>query len=258
MKQTFEEISISSGDRHVKIAPKRGGLITSFSINNTEILYLDRETFDDITKNVRGGIPLLFPNAGPLNCGLYNLPQHGFARRMPWHIIEQNLNSITLQLLSNEETSENYPFDFKLTLQVELDKNKLTHSLTVKNTGEIPMPTAYGIHPYFKIRQEEKQNLITNIENFNPKEINWMKEFDKPFINPGVVNVQMRGKEITVESDPNIFKFARIWHLAGRNFICIEPWTRDNFAIDNPNQSLWIKPGESLSLSVIIDAKIIK
>ena len=143
MKQTFEEISISSGDIRVKIAPKRGGLVTSFSINSTEILYLDRETFDDITKNVRGGIPLLFPNAGPLNCGLYNLPQHGFARRMPWHIIEQNLNSITQQLLPDEETSENYPFNFELKLKLEVGNNKLTHSLTIKNTGNISMPTAY-------------------------------------------------------------------------------------------------------------------
>ena len=85
-----------------------------------------------------------------------------------------------------------------------------------------------------------------------------MKEFDQPFTNPGVVIVQMRGKEISIESAPNIFKFARIWHLVGKNFICIEPWTRDNFALDNPSQSLWIKPDESVTLSVIIGAKIIK
>ena len=101
MKQNFEEISILSGATQAKIAPERGGLVTSLSINNTEILYLDRETFDDLTKNVRGGIPLLFPNAGPLKGGLYNLPQHGFARRMRWNTIVQNQNSITLQLLSN-------------------------------------------------------------------------------------------------------------------------------------------------------------
>ena len=232
--------------------------MTSLSINNAEILYLDRETFNDVTNNVRGGIPLLFPNAGPLNCGLYNLPQHGFARRMPWNTIGRNQNSITLQLLSDEETSENYPFNFELKLKLEVDNNKLTHSLTIKNTGNISMPTAYGIHPYFEIPQEEKQNLITNIGNFNPKEINWMKEFDQPFTNPGVVIVQMRGKEISIESASNIFNFARIWHLVGKNFICIEPWTRDNFALDNPSQSLWIKPDESVTLSVIIGAKIIK
>jgi len=258
MKRTFEEISLLSGSTRVKIAPKRGGLVTSLSINNTEILYLDRETFDGITKNVRGGIPLLFPNAGPLHDGIYNLPQHGFARRMPWDIIGQNHSSITLKLLPTEETRENYPFDFELKLKVEVCKNKLTHSMTIKNTGDKPMPTAYGTHPYFEILQEEKQRLITNIGNFNPNEVNWMEEFDKPFINPGLIRIQMLEKEITIESDPNIFKFARIWHQAGKDFICIEPWTRDNFALNNPKQSLWIKPSESITLPITICVKIVK
>jgi len=258
MEQTFEEISILSGATQAKIAPKRGGLVTSLSINNIEILYLDRETFNDITQNVRGGIPLLFPNAGLLKGGLYNLRQHGFARKMPWNVIRQNQNSITLQLLSNEETRVNYPFDFEMKLKVEIAENKLTHSLTVRNTGDEPMPTAYGMHPYFEIPQEAKRRLITNIRGFNPQEINWMEEFDNPFINPGLVVVQMSRKEITIESDPNIFKFVRIWHQAGKNFICIEPWTRDNFALCDPNQSLWIKPNESVTLSITIHAKITK
>ena len=258
MEQTFEEISILSEDTQAKIAPGRGGLVTSLSINGTEILYLDRETFNDITQNVRGGIPLLFPNAGPLKGGLYNLPQHGFARRMSWNVIRQNQNSITLQLLSNEETRVNYPFDFEMKLKVEIARNKLTHSITIKNTGDKPMPTAYGTHPYFEIPQEAKQRLITNIGSFNPKETNWMEEFDKPFINPGLITVQIPRKEITIKSDPNIFKIVRIWHQFGKNFICIEPLTRDTFALDHPNQSLWIKPNESVTLSVTIHAKITK
>ena len=103
MEKTFEEITIVSGTTQAKIAPERGGLLTSFSVDNTEIFYLDRETFNDVIKNVRGGIPLLFPNAGPLKGGLYNLPQHGFVRKMPWKVTAQNRNSITLQLLSNAE-----------------------------------------------------------------------------------------------------------------------------------------------------------
>jgi len=258
MEQTFEEISILSGATQAKIAPKRGGLVTSLSINNIEILYLDRETFNDITQNVRGGIPLLFPNAGLLKGGLYNLRQHGFARKMPWNVIRQNQNSITLQLLSNEETRVNYPFDFEMKLKVEIAENKLTHILTVRNTGDEPMPTAYGMHPYFEIPQEAKRRLITNIRGFNPQEINWMEEFDNPFINPGLVVVQMSRKEITIESDPNIFKFVRIWHQAGKNFICIEPWTRDNFALCDPNQSLWIQPNEIMAFPMIISGRIIK
>ena len=256
MENAFAEIAIVSGYTQARIAPARGGLLTSFSVDNTEIFYLDRETFNDVIKNVRGGIPLLFPNAGPLKGGLYNLPQHGFVRKMPWKVTAQNRNSITLQLLSNAETSINYPFDFALKLDVEVAGNKLSHSFTVKNTGNSPMPTAYGTHPYFKISQDNKPKLITNIGGFHPQEINWLEEFDQPFSNPGLINVQMPGKEIQIESDTAIFKFVRIWHQAGKKFICIEPWTRDVFALDNPDQSLWIRPAESMILCVTISAKI--
>jgi len=76
----LRRISILSGATQAKIAPgeEAGNLL---SINNTEILYLDRETFNDLTK-MYGRIPLLFPNAGPLKDGPYNLPQHGFTRIM--------------------------------------------------------------------------------------------------------------------------------------------------------------------------------
>jgi galactose mutarotase-like enzyme len=256
MGKTFEKITIVSATTQAKIAPERGGLLASFSVANKEILYLDRETFSDPTKNVRGGIPLLFPNAGPLKGGLYKLPQHGFVRKMPWKVTGQNRNSITLKLLSNIETRINYPFDFALKLDVEVAENRLTHSLTVENTGEKPMPTAYGTHPYFNISQDNKHKLITNIGGFHPQEINWLEEFDQPFSNPGLITVQMPGKEIQIESDPAIFKFVRIWHQAGKDFICIEPWTRDAFALDNHDQSLWIRPAETLTFSLTISAKI--
>ena len=258
MRHTFEEISVTSGTAQAKIAPERGALLTSFSVNNTEIFYLDRETFEDMAQNVHGGIPLLFPNAGLLRGGPYHLPQHGFARKMPWQVIQQNQNTITLQLFSNEETRRNYPFDFELKLKIEVVNNKLIHNLTVKNTGNSPMPTAYGTHPYFQIPQEEKQLLTTNIGGFSPKDINWMGDFNKPFPNPGLIRMHMPRKEITLESDPAVFKFARIWHQAGKDFICIEPWTRDDFALDHPEQSIWVPPDESITLSIFINAVINK
>jgi galactose mutarotase-like enzyme len=249
MEPILEEIIISSGEAKTKIAPARGGIVTSFTVQDKEILYLDRETFIDINKNVRGGIPLLFPNAGPLKSGIFNLPQHGFARRMPWNVVGQKTNSLTLRLLANAATREMYPFDFNLTLHVEVQRNRLTQIMTVKNMGTKPMPTAYGTHPYFAIPQADKSRLITNITGFYPDAINWWDDFDQSFINPGMLKVKMPGQTIVIESDPDIFRFARIWHQPGKNFICFEPWTRDNFALDDPEQSLWIKPDESVNLS---------
>ena len=258
MEQPPREIAVSSGSARIKIAPQRGGLVTSFLVDDTEILYLDRATFNDLTQNVRGGIPLLFPHAGPSNGRLYHLSQHGFVRRMPWDVIAQDGNSITLQLLSDEETRKDFPFDFELRLKAEVTGNRLTHTFTVINKGDNPLPTAYGTHPYFQIPQADKQNLTANIEGFNPKEIDWSGGFDKSFVNPGRIRIQMPGKKIILESDPDVFKVVRIWHLAGKDFICIEPWTRDSFAIDDPGQCLWVGPREPVDFSITISAEISK
>jgi galactose mutarotase-like enzyme len=243
MEKTFEEITIVSGTTQAKIAPERGGLLTSFYIDSTEIIYLDRETFIDATKNVRGGIPLLFPNAGPLKGGLYNLPQHGFVRKIPWTVIEQKRNSIALQLLSNQEIRINYPFDFELKLAIEVVGNKLIHSFIVKNTGNKPMPTAYGTHPYFNISQGDKHKLITNIEGFNPQEINWLEEFDHSFFNPGLINVQMPGKEIKIESDQDIFNLLEFGISPGKTL-----------SVSNPGLAmflLWITPIKVSGLDLV-------
>ena len=68
----------------------------------------------------------------------------------------------------------------------------------------------------------------------------------------------MPGKDLTIENDPAIFQFIRVWHLAGKDFICLEPWTRDNFALDDPAQSLWIEPRQSANFLVAIRAGITK
>jgi len=258
MEDPPREIAVSSGSAQMKIAPQRGGLVTSFSIDNIEILYLDRATFTYLTQNVRGGIPLLFPHAGPSNGKIYHLSQHGFARRMPWNVTGQDGNSITLQLLSNDETRKDFPFDFELKLTAAVSANTLTHTFTIINKGDKPMPTAYGTHPYFQIPQADKHNLTANIEGFNPKEIDWLGGFDKSFVNPGRIRIQMPGKQLTLESAPDVFKIVRIWHLAGKDFICIEPWTRDIFAIDDPGQCLWVEPHEPINLTMAISAEISK
>jgi galactose mutarotase-like enzyme len=48
-----EEVSIRNSDVEAKVAPARGALISALKIGNKQVLYLDRATFEDETKNVR-------------------------------------------------------------------------------------------------------------------------------------------------------------------------------------------------------------
>ena len=82
-------------------------------IRDTELLYqgmLD-DTLHDMTKSVRGGIPILFPNAGFLTDEQksetwWNLPQHGFARTNEWKVIESKTTNASVILAKEESAQE--------------------------------------------------------------------------------------------------------------------------------------------------------
>ncbi|HEY8537391.1 MAG TPA: hypothetical protein VIL28_00910 [Steroidobacteraceae bacterium] len=63
---TSKPLILTCGHIETTIAPHRGAIVTSLRIDGRELLYFDEATFNDPAKNVRGGIPLLFPTPGKL------------------------------------------------------------------------------------------------------------------------------------------------------------------------------------------------
>src|SRR5262249_11743764 len=60
----IETIRLTDGKGEAWIAPARGGMVTRLSIGGEDVLYLDEASLGDPSKNVRGGIPILFPIGG--------------------------------------------------------------------------------------------------------------------------------------------------------------------------------------------------
>ena len=76
-------ITLRADEALAEVVPERGAICSRLRIGGSEVLYLDPATLADPTKNVRGGIPVLFPIAGKPDPGSA-LKQHGFARNLPW------------------------------------------------------------------------------------------------------------------------------------------------------------------------------
>ena len=112
-----ESIALRSGDVEIEVVPARGALVTAVRIGGTELLYLDRATLEDPTKNVRGGIPLLFPFAGKLVHETFTLAntkmkQHGFARNRAWTVTERDAASVRMTLQADDDTRTQWPYAF--------------------------------------------------------------------------------------------------------------------------------------------------
>lgn len=78
--------------------------------------------------------------------------RHGFARSQTFVVKEKKADSVTLELVSNPETLEVYPFDFVLDVTLSLKGNVIERKVKVINKSAKPLPFALGLHQAFKTK----------------------------------------------------------------------------------------------------------
>ncbi|MBD2099384.1 aldose epimerase [Leptolyngbya sp. FACHB-261] len=261
-----------AGKSRLELVPERGGIVTSWQVDGTEILYLDEARFADPSLSVRGGIPILFPICGnlpnntySLDGQTYTLKQHGFARDLPWtpgEAITQNMAQVTLLLSSSEQTLAVYPFEFELAFTYTLQGPTLTIAQRYTNRSARPMPFSTGLHPYFAVtdksdlrfklparhyyeRVTDSQGELVDQFDLNQAEI------DAAFSNVSgtVATVSGEGRRLSLEFDP-LYKTLVFWTLKNKEFYCLEPWSAPRNAISTGEHLTQLAPGASLDTFV--------
>jgi len=254
------ETTKGPNNSEASVCPERGDLLTSLKFNDIEIIYLDEETFKNTEVNVKGGIPILFPNAGPLDDKnkFPNLEQHGFARKLEW-ISEKVESGFKASLSSTNDTKKVYPFNFKFSVLGDFEEDgSFTLSQEVENLEDSKeLPISMGLHPYFKVPNEEKNNIKFNFEGgkFIEEQVEiWANGKAISIDNPKIKNPNIP-MEITIPSlgtliiDPSIeYKKIWVWSMPGKDFVCVEPVMRDkNGLINDPEK---IKPRKTFTAKV--------
>jgi galactose mutarotase-like enzyme len=247
----IESIKTPEGNE-VSFSQDRGGIITSLKLEGEEILYLDNETFKNPEVSVKGGIPILFPNAGPIpdeikTEELKNLKQHGFARDSKF-VAEKIPNGFRETLVSDEETKKVYPYNFNFELEGIFEADgSFTLTQTVENLEkEKEMPISSGFHPYFKVSSEEKKNIKFNFEGGKSVEEQieiWANGKAISVANPNApIEVYIPNLGTLVITTSKEYKRIWGWSQTGKDFVCVEPVMNDKGGIiTNPEK---IKPNE--------------
>lgn len=256
------------------VVPERGGIATGWQLRGQEMLYLDRDRFANPQLSIRGGVPILFPICGNLpdnrysySGQTYSLKQHGFARDLPWQVVDRITHDrvgITLALESNTETRSVYPFDFELRLSYFLQGNALEIHHTIANRSTEPMPFSIGLHPYFLVSDKaplqfdipasQYQNQIDQtIHDFSGQFDFEQDEIDVAFrsltrSDASAVDPNRRLR-LKVEFDP-AFSTLVFWTVKGKDYYCLEPWTAPRNSLNTGDRLLWLDPGASLELPV--------
>jgi galactose mutarotase-like enzyme len=202
-----------------------------------------------------GRAPLLFPIVGRLagdtyrlDGATYALPQHGFARRREFTIVDRRRDAVTLRLDADDWTRASWPFGFRLavTHRIGHDDARLETTATLVNTGPSPLPASFGFHPglrwplpYGKPRDEHEIN-------FERDEI---APIHRPtadgLIDPAAHPTPVRGRRLAL--DDALFEAGAVvfTELASRR--CAYGATGGpKIALefpDTPHLGIWTKPG---------------
>ena len=269
---TSDEVRLEHADSIVTIAPQRGAIACRFDVGGAPVLFMDLDTLRDTTKNVRGGIPVLFPTPGKLVDDTWSfggqggsMKQHGFARNQGWQVRERGPSTATLSLVSNDATRAQFPWDFEFDLGFMLSAGKLVLSQSVTNRSPNPMPFGVGFHPYFQVAQADKANTrITTgakraFDNVTKQTIDLptidltQKEVDLHLIDHGSTESSLITPTgtVTLRGSEDYTHWV-VWTLAGRDFVCLEPWTCPGNAINTGDRIFTLPPGANRTLSLEI------
>ena len=248
-------------NNHLKVTiSNRGAELQSILGKTTNFEYLwqaDKEFWGDKAVNIFPICGRLFGGKYTYKGKSYSLPCHGFAKDSLFDVKYSSADKIVFTLLSNENTKEVYPFDFKFSIEYSLDGAKLKTKFVVENTGKDTLPFSLGGHPGFNVPLENgvefNEHYLEFSENASPQSLiitpdgfyNGTKDYslvDGKIINlshelfniDGIFLTNM-AKSVTLKTNksnrfvkvsfPNM-KFVGFWHTAKKPapFICIEPW----------------------------------
>ncbi len=205
--------------------------------------------------------PLLFPIVGRLahdqlihQAQSYPMTQHGFARNSLFKLSKKKEHSVQFRLSADQNTLKQYPFDFELWVDYQLQSNRLITRYTVHNQQNVILPASIGAHPAFNwplmshipkeehciifeheetqpIRQLE-QGLLLNETRANPIDNKQLMLNDHLFENDALIFDQLNSRTLhyqvgnkrilTLRFDD--FPHLGIWSKLGAPFICFEPW----------------------------------
>jgi galactose mutarotase-like enzyme len=264
----------AAADARVVIAPARGGMATRFDVGGSAVLFLDEATLTDPTKNVRGGNPVLFPSPGPLAGDRFtrdgrtgSMKQHGFARLRAWTPRAASAADVTLELVSDDATRAQFPWDFLAQLRYALAGTTLTVETRIENRSATPMPFALGFHPYFAVPDGDKararietdatrafDNVTKAVRDLGGPIDLTQKEVDLHLINHTAQRATLHrgdGSRVVVSGDADFRRWV-VWTLAGKDFVCLEPWTAPADALNSGEGLLTLAPGEARTLSVTV------
>lgn len=286
---TFQDQSVYelvSGSSRILVAPHYGARLLKWTIGDQEIIHWpdDANWANEYSvAHTRGGNPILFPFVarhyadGVLGewrdeAGIVReLPMHGFARDMPFKVVEAGTGVLRMRLKPTTATRAMYPFKFIFDVVYEIKDNTLIVTFETTNNSAAPLPYYAGHHFYFSIPHEERadwdiilpcgrwgrQNTGGEIEFESAEksqtrldDVDLIDRFHLDFSASQVLLKKRNStREIAIQLDA---EYSAPWYevttwtqATESDFFCVEPWLGLPNAIHSGLGLRWIESGQT-------------
>jgi galactose mutarotase-like enzyme len=280
-------IELRAGDLEATFVPDAGMVGSSLRHRGEELLG-QRGGLDAYRERGSSfGIPLLAPWANrlgglrygeveldaersPLKLDGNGLPIHGLLTASPrWEVTEANDDRLAATLAFDApELLAAFPFPHELRLDVTLAADRLTVATAVRPTGVMPVPLAFGWHPYLRPAGAPRADWLVELPVVEHALLDGRgiptggtepagdlsgalgeREFDDlyPVIEErAVFAVEGGGRRLEVAFEEG-YPVAQVYAPAGEDFICFEPMTAPTNALVSGDGLRRINPGAEFS-----------
>jgi aldose 1-epimerase len=283
----FETVTLAAGDLEAAFAPGAGMAGVSLRHAGEELLDRQGGLAAYAARGAVMGIPLLHPwgnrlsgfdyavngravrlPVGPplVRCEEHGLPIHGLLSGSPhWRLRALEAEgdrarvSAALRFAAHPDLLAAFPFPHVLALDAALDPGGLTIATTVTATGDVPVPIAFGFHPYLRlpgvdrarwdVRLPARRRLGLDTRGIPTGELEDLparritlgaRGFDDGFdrIAPGAEFAVAGGGRRVAVAFAGGYPAAQVFSPPGAAFICFEPMTAPTDALRRGGEAL--------------------
>lgn len=142
-------LTLSAGQCSVELSAA-GGETWAWRIGGKDMIWHGDEAFWPRRA------PILFPFCGWLNNlqfrakgKSYPTDVHGFGRTAPFAMEKRSANTARMVLADSPETLAQFPYRFRLTVDVTVSETGFAYDFAVENPGDEVLPFSLGYHPGF-------------------------------------------------------------------------------------------------------------
>jgi glucose-6-phosphate 1-epimerase len=211
------------------------------------VIWLSNDAKFAAGKSVRGGAPVCWPWFGP-HQSEPTFPAHGFARTVPWDVVESRVlpdGSVLLvfRLAGTDASRTQWPHSTQLENRITVGKN-LEIDLVTRNSGVEPVTIGQALHTYFAvgdirrvaIRGLEDRPYLDKVDGFSRKiqkgKVTFAGETDRIYLDATCD---------CIIDDPVLGRSIRISKRGSASTVVWNPWSEKAAMMGDMGEDGWLR-----------------